>query len=400
MAQHARIAPSALHLTIKCPGSVKMQEQVSPVADTEHEREGHAAHLAAMKIAEKSWMSPYPHNFNSQGQQWELDDDMLDGALLYAEEAQTGGRFEDPVDARAYIPECWGTPDYWRVYDGPVPIMDMNTGQWSTKAGRSVKVVDYKYGYRHVEVFENPQLVAYTLGVQAKLQLPWETPVCLTIVQPRSYHGEGPIREWRSGPLSGPLRMMDMYSYAQQTIIPAVTEALSMNPVTISGPHCVDCKARAQCPTYRAAKDNILQLTGSAQPEQMSPQAVGIELHLVRQAIKMLEGRETGLRAHAEASINAGQQIPFWHIERGTSRLIWRDDTPVESLAAMGDLFGYNLRKPPALVTPTQAKKLGLDEHTLKEYAHRPPGALKLVPDDSTQLRKVFGHVRPALTKE
>lgn len=389
MSQHARIAPSGLYLTIKCPGSVQMQEQVPPVADTEHEREGHAAHLAAMKIAEKSWQPTLGMKFNSQGQQWELDDDMLDGALLYAEEAQIGGRFEDPVDARAHIPECWGTPDYWRV----IPYA-------SPANGDLLKVVDYKYGYRHVEVFENPQLVAYALGVQAKLQLPWETPVCLTIVQPRSYHQEGPIREWRVGPDNGPLRMMDMYSYAKKTIVPAVTEALSDSPRTISGPHCVDCKARAQCPTYRAAKDNILQLTGSAQPEQMSPQAVGVELHLVRQAIKMLEGRETGLRAHAEASINAGQQIPFWHMERGTSRLVWKDDTPVESLAAMGDLFGYNLRKPPALVTPTQAKKLGLDEHTVGEYAHRPPGALKLVPDDSTQLRKVFGHVRPALTKE
>lgn len=396
MSQHARIAPSALHLTIKCPGSVKMQEQVAPVADTEHEQEGHAAHLAAMKIAEKSWQPTLGMKFSSQGQQWELDDDMLDGALLYAEESQTGGRFEDPIDARAYIPECWGTPDYWRAIPRELNELDrvLHTPRYL------LKVVDYKYGYRHVEVFENPQLIAYALGVQAKLQLPWETPVCLTIVQPRSYHREGPIREWRLGPDNGPLRMMDLYRFAQDSIVPAVHEALSDSPRTISGPHCVDCKARAQCPTYRVAKDNILQLTGTAQPEQMSPQAVGIELHLVRQAIKMLEGRETGLRAHAESAINAGLQIPYWHIERSTSRLVWKDDTPVESLAAMGDLFGYNLRKPPALVTPTQAKKLGLDEHTVGAYAHRPPGALKLVPDDSTQLRKVFGHVRPALTKE
>lgn len=381
MAQHARIAPSGLHLTIKCPGSVRMQEQVPPVADTEQELEGHAAHLAAMKIAEKSWDATPGRKFESQGRQWELDDDMLDGALLYAEESQVGGRFEDPVDVRAYIPECWGTPDYWRVWD-----VDTPTGRQT-----SLKVIDYKYGYRHVEVFENPQLVAYALGVQAKLQLPWETPVCLTIVQPRSYNREGPIREWRQNQ-GVPLRLADLHAIAMHDIVPAVSEALGSQPRTISGPHCVDCKARVQCPTYRAAKDNILALVGTAQPESLSPQAVGVELHLVRQAIKMLEGRETGLRAHAEACINAGQQIPYWHIERGTSRRVWRDDTPVEALAAMGDLFGYNLRKPAALVTPTQAKKLGLDERTVGEYSHRPPGALKLVPDDTTQLRKVFGH--------
>ncbi len=61
----------------------------------------------------------------------------------------------------------------------------------------------------------------------------------------------------------------------------------------------------------------------------------------------------------------------------------------------MGDLFNINIRKPTALKTPTQAIQAGFDKSMIEtNYAHRPPGAMRLVPDDTTRTRKIFGDNR------
>lgn len=379
----ARARFSGLHLTVACPGSIKMQEQAPSLPPSDEALEGQAAHLVAMGVASKTWEPKTGDKFLHAGRSWEIDDDMLEGASLYAEEAQFHGsaRYEDSVDARHVIPECYGTPDYWRLieYHPTNPVNSM------------LKVVEYKYGHRYVEVFENPQMVAQALGVQARLQLPWDTPVCLTIVQPRAFHHEGPVREWRQ--LDGqPLTLRSLYAYALDHIVPAVKEALSESPRTIAGPHCVDCAAQTQCPTFRKNIANVLRFVGSTQPEIMSRQAVGVELRLVKWAVKMLEGREAGLRAHAEAAINAGVQIPFWKIAPVLGRLKWNDGQSAEQIAAMGDLLGFELRKPLQLMTPSNAIRGGIDAATIGYYASRPTGGKKLVPDDEMQFRKVFGH--------
>jgi len=369
-----------------------MQEQVPPTPDTDEELEGQVAHRIALGVASHSWEPKVGDNLPHAGRVFEIDDDMIDGARLYAEEAQfhSDARYEDAVDVRHVIPECWGTPDYWRLI-GP-NTDDLRIAAEGYQITGMVKSVDYKYGFRHVEVFENPQLIAYTLGVQARLQLPWDTPACLTIVQPRSYHHEGPVREWRESN-GRPLTLRDLYQFAQQTIVPAVNEALSDSPRTISGPHCVDCKARHQCPAYRKTTANVLRYVGTAQPDIMSPEAVGVELRLVKWAIKMLEGREAGLQAHAQACINAGLQIPYWRMGATMGRLKWRDGYSAEQLATTFDLIGADIRKPQQLITPSNTiREKGIDKRIVELYAHRPPGVPKLIPDDTTQFRKVFGH--------
>jgi hypothetical protein len=390
MGAHAKIAPSGLHLTVPCPGSVKMQELTPLVPDTDEELEGQAAHLVALGVASRKWEPKVGDKFMYANRTWEIDDDMLDGAIMYAGEAQYlgNGQFEEPVSAKHVIPECWGTPDYWRLI--PNTLEELALAAEGYKLTGMVKIVDYKYGYRHVEVFENPQLIAYALGVQERLRLDWNTPVCLTIVQPRAFHHEGPTREWRVLD-NRPLKLVDLYHRAIQVIVPAVQEALSENPRTISGTHCVDCRAKGDCPTYRRSIANVLTLAGTAELDKMTPQAIGTELRLIKWALKMLEGRYDGLRARAEASINAGQQVPYWRYAPVSGRRTWNDNTPKEHLATMGDLLGVELRKPLALITPTQAKKEGIDESTVELYSHRPSGGMKLIPDDEVQFRKAFG---------
>jgi hypothetical protein len=367
---HSLIAPSALHLTVPCPGSLQLQNQVPSIPLTEEQAEGELGHIIARKHAEGFGVEwPLGRKYKIEEHEFEIDDDMIDGAVLYADEAQVGGRYEESVAILDVHPECWGTPDYWRY------ILETYL--------KLLKVIDYKYGHRFVEVFEHYQLIAYCAGIARFLNLPPDFPVMLVIVQPRNYT-HGPVREWKT-------TVGEIYRICAETIAPRVKLALGPNPPTVTGRHCLDCRARHVCRTLAVETASLVDYSHTAEVQDLSPEAVGQELRILKEAIKRLEARYTGLYEHASNLARNGQRINHWGLEPGAGRLKWKEGATPDTLAAMGDLFGVNLRKPLAVITPTQAKEAGIDKGVLGEYAHRPSGAMRLIQDDTTRTRKIFG---------
>lgn len=371
---HARVMPSKLDLTVPCPGSLQLQEKVKPTPPTFEQAEGTGGHLVALKYATgagEHW--PKGRKFVIEGQQLEVDDDMIDGALIYKDEAQMGAtaRYEEPVKIPDVHPtECFGTPDYWRV------IIETYLNL--------LKIIDYKYGHRFVEVYECYQLIAYAAGVARFLNLPLDFPVELVIVQPRSYSGPGPVREWAT-------TVGELYEYCAKIIAPRVELALGPNPPTYTGRHCQDCRARHACRTYQQTTESLVDFSGTAEIRDLTPETVGQELRLLKEAIKRLEGRYTGLYEHASNLGRAGTPINHWQMQAGSGKLTWLDNTTVEEVTGLGELVGVNVRKAAALLTPTQVIKAGIDEGVIMQYASRPRGAMRLVQDDMTALRKIFG---------
>lgn len=370
---HATVMPSALHLTVPCPGSLQLQAQVVPTPLTHEQAEGEVGHLVARKHAEgfaEHWPVGRAVTIDGHSQPIEIDDDMVDGAGIYRDEAQPGGRYEEPVSIPDVHPtECFGTPDYWRY------LLEAYI--------RLLKVIDYKYGHRFVEVFEHYQLIAYAAGIARLLNLPLDFPVMLVIVQPRNYTG-GPVREWKT-------TVGEIYRICAEKIAPRVELALGPNPPTAVGRHCLDCRARHACKTLQAADSGIVDFAGTAEVHDMPREAVGAELRILKDAIRILEARYTGLYEQASNLARSGFSVAHWGLQPGQGRWKWKDDATPDKVAAMGDLFGIDVRKPQAVKTPTQCKQAGIDEGVLNEYAHRPPGVLKLVPDDTTRTRKIFG---------
>lgn len=372
---HATVMPSALHLTVPCPGSLQLQAAVTPTPPTEEQAEGELGHIVARKYAQGSGAEwPLGRKYKIDVHEFEIDDDMVDGAAIYSEEAQPGGRYEEPVGIPDVHPtECFGTPDYWRV-----------TIETYLKL---LKVIDYKYGHRFVEVFEHYQLIAYATGVARFLGLALDFPVVLVIVQPRNYT-HGAVREWKT-------TVGELYRICAEKIAPRVALALGPNPPTYVGRHCYDCKARHACTTLQTADASLVDFAGTAEVREMPREAVGAELRILKDAIKILEARYTGLYEQASNLARGGFRIPFWALEAGSGRLKWKDDVTPATVIAMADLFGINVRKPEAVKTPKQCIDAGIDKGVIDEYAHRPPGALKLVPEDDTKTRKIFGNNRP-----
>lgn len=384
---HSRVAPSGLALTVACPGSLRLQESVSPCVSSEPELEGDAGHLvAAARGHGDIW--PVGKTFtmmHTGARVWTVTDDMYDGAREWV--AAMGGagnlRVEEGVRCADIHPDCFGTPDGWRYF--PAGTYRSSRSEYTTSHA-VLRVGDYKFGHRFVDEFENFQMVAYARGIMALLNLTDSgDPLVIEfiIVQPRCYSAPS-VRIWR------------VFAEHMRTLVNvahnAVEDALGDLPPTRTSEHCLDCKARHLCGTLRTASTRIVEYAGAADvaSDNVDPLSLGQELAILDDAAKLLEARRTGLSAHVEALVRAGVAVPHYALQPMRANMKWNDDTTPEQVHAAMALFGVDAAKPFDIKTPRQVIDSGVDESIVLDYATRPKGRLALKRDSATRARKLF----------
>lgn len=370
MSGHALIVqPSGLHLTMECAASLLLQLMGLPREPSEDELKGQAAHWHALQWGLGNRM-PVGTVFKAAGQEWTTDTDMVAGSKLYVLEAVPHGtaRYEEPVACADIHPESWGTPDYWR---------------WIPEANL-LKVVDYKFGHRYVDAFENWQLIAYALGVVRFLNIPMAANVKLVIVQPRCYFSnDGYGYDWTT-------TVAELFKYALR-IQAQVQIALSPNAPARTGKHCLDCKATHICKTLQQNAMHLSQYAGIGEAISLDVDALGVEARIVYEAHQILEARLEGLKAQIKHLTDHGKNVPYWMMAEGRAPLKWNDGITVEDIRMLGQSVGVDTIHPPKPITPTQAKDAGVDPSVLAAYATRLPAGKTLKPESKTLLRKVFG---------
>lgn len=343
-----------------------MERAYPEAEETPEQREGTAAHWAVEQVLRGHAVDVGVIAPNG----WVLDQDMCDGAELMRqsipERVRPLCRIEQRVSmARAVHPDCWGTPDV-QAYD---------------PSSRRVHVVDYKYGHGYVEVIDNWQLVAYAAGVLDAYGLhDLDVTLELSVVQPRCWHKTGHVRRWTvpASSLRGPWNRLMM---AAET---AVGDDPPLNP----GEHCRNCKARHACPALHKDVTRIHDLTERAVPLEMPDNALAFEVRDLRRLADLLQARLTGLEADAEARLRGGKRLPGLALESGSSALAWT--APAATVINLGRIYGLDLAKPPAPITPTQARKAGLPEAVIAGAAKREATAAKLVLSDPMEMRRLF----------
>lgn len=304
-----------------------------------------------------------------------LDDEMIEAAEMYADDVnevmRKTGNFNPQVEQRIAMPMIhelsWGTPDCW--------FFDRATGH--------LYIWDYKFGYGIVEVFENWQLINYVAGILAMLDVADEyITIHFRIVQPRAFHRDGPIREWvvNAAGLRGYFNQLEARAH----------EALSANAVTRSGPHCKHCTARHACTAALQGGVQLYEVAAQPMPVTLPADALGVQLAIVQRAIKQLEYIESGMHAQVEATIKNGTLVPGYILESSTGHLKWTK--PDAEVLALGDALNFNLRKKEAVITPTQALKLGVDDSVISAYSERPNTGVKLVPDNGNKAKRMFNN--------
>lgn len=378
---HSPLAPSSAHIWAPdngCRGSVALQQAYPAIEDSPEAREGIAAHWYVAELLNGrdvpvGALAPNGHPITAE---------MVDAAqsvlidirdTLKAAHAHDL-RVEQRVMAASVHEASFGTPDAY--------LMD--------RPQRTLHLWDFKYGHRFVDAVRNWQLLNYAIGIfdmeGFSPDVPYDHPqswhpwrITLTIAQPRNYHSVGPLREWY---LSGAGLRDDYLPRLRKSAY----EAMAPGAPYTTGEHCRDCSGRHVCPALQRAGALAMDVSLQAQPVELPPHAVGLELRQIEDALKRLEARRTGLEEHALGLIRGGTGVPFFTAQHASGRETWV--TPAAEVFALGDMFGVEMRKPQDALTPAQARKAGIPDELVKGYAHRPMGALKLtrVGDDDAKL--------------
>lgn len=385
--QHCIAPPSSRARTVQCHGHVVMEQRAvarTPelAADSAESREGEAAH----EVAEQRVLGVIAREGESTSNGERVTAEMVEGAdfwrdTILAALAPHGigldqVALEVAVACKRIHPAIWGTPDAraWLT-----PFMS------ATLPRPKLHVWDYKFGHGVVEVFECYQLTDYVSGALSSLNLPTDlvVDVELTIVQPRAHHREGPVRSW----ITDSQKLLHYFETSALAVHAALdTEVV---PELRVGPECTHCLARGECPAFERAALTACDVAYQAQSLVLSPAARGLELRYLTRALKLMEGRVTGLEEEVRAGIRRGEPTPGWSIESGQGREVW-NRAPAQ-IAEMGQWMQIDLRKPVEVITPKQARDAGLPKSITDTYAKSTSGAAKLVENDGSRARQIFG---------
>lgn len=382
---HSILPPSSADIWSKCSGWVVMSQSFPETEETEHQRVGTAAHEVGSKFIESyargAAYNPKIGDVTSNGVI--VDDEMLECCEIYADDVRAvmvkTGAFSAPylgIEQRLEMPRInehsFGTSDCF-IFDAKE---------------RTIYVWDYKHGHDPVEIFENEQLINYVAGIVEYLKK--HTPlmedrnldikVVMRIVQPRSFHRDGPIREWVTS-------VGDLQPHFSSLSL-AAAENMSGNGLSKSGAHCKYCQARHGCPAALNSGAQLYEVASQALPLDMSKQALAVQLSIVVTARKRLTAIEDALMQQVETLIRKGENVPGWMTQPKQSRETWA--FPIEEIHALGDLMQIDLRKQSA-VTPKQAVKLGIDKDVIKAYIAKTTSGIEIVPEDEKKLRLIFG---------
>lgn len=336
-------------------------------ADNDVREDGTACHWLAAEI----WEGRHPALESLSPNQRELTEEMFDAVDLYHDVLRSWGVAavcELTLTIDSILQGMKGTPDAWA---------------WDA-VKRRLYIADLKFGYRFVEVYENKQMAIYCRAILDHLGLLGNEDetitVVFTIVQPRSYHREGPVRKWVVQ--ASDLRPLwnDLAEAAQRCFRP--------NAPCTPNPGCGDCPGRFSCMALQNSAMVALEASYGSVPFELPPAALGDELGRLRRARSHMEARITGLEAQAEQLLRDGTTVPGWALYPSYARERWREGSESQVLT-LGTLYNVDLAKPAKPITPAQARKL-LPANAVAVFAHKPSTGVKLSPVDPLEAKKAF----------
>lgn len=362
------LRPSGSHAWRICYGYERMNAG-RQLADEEQDdtirEEGAAAHWLAQSMAHGQMIAEGTLAPNGVA----ITDEMIDGVTEYLHALAAWGipvNIERTMRIPSIREDMEGTPDAW-AYDAIQKLL---------------RLADLKFGYRYVDVFENPQLLCYAEGLIHEFNLnDLDLWVEFTIYQPRTFHRDGALRTWR-------VRASDLRPLINELKHAAAMSAMP-DAVCVVNPGCQDCAARHVCQTLQNAALGALEYAYKAVPHDLPPVALGDELRRLERAQKMLEARITGLQTEAINLLRKGAIIPQYQYTHGVGREAWVSPEAEAQVIGMAKLFNKDIRKPEKPITPTQARKV-LPERIVSMFSHRPPTAGKLTLMNERDIRKAF----------
>lgn len=330
--EHSPLGASSAERWLNCPGSVTLIAALrsSPgyeEADPDYRSDGTQAHALAAHCLERdidAWeadATEFP----------EMTADMMGAVqdyLTFVRELPGPREIEVRVHLPEFHPQFFGTLDC---------VVFGDDG--------ALHIVDYKHGVGVVvDAEDNPQLKYYGFGKVGLDGLGrWrnDTPVKLTIVQPRAFHPDGPIRTWET--TVGAIR-----KWAEEELRPAMDATKDLDYLAL-GQWCRFCPAKLVCPAYEGLARKAVQGSSPityAEAQQLKMLVKAVE----EQTFQQLMNNEPV----------EGAKLVAKRADR-----TWKENAPVAGTFS-DDAWERKLK------SPAQIEKLPGGKHFVSEYAFRP----------------------------
>lgn len=356
MGAHARNSPSALHRTLNCPPSLVLGEQFQD-EESQYAAEGSAGHALAEHLIKKHLKQRTKRPVSDY-----YSDDLMEAVEDYVafviEQIEAAKRecksplfsVEQRVDISEYSPDCFGTADMVIVTDKVAHVIDL-------KLGRGVEV----------SAEENPQLMAYGLGVLEMVDMLYDIEVVrLTIFQPRINN----FSTWDITPEA-------LKTWGEEVLKPRSAMALAGAGEFQAGSWCRFCKARNQC---RARAEEFLRLAKMEfqQPALLSDDEIA---EIIKVSDELSKWAADVYAYAQDQAITHGKQWKGYKLVEGRSNRKYSSDEEVEKAAQEA---GYTDIYKKSLIGVTEMERLmGKKEFAriLGKLVYKPQGKITLVPD-------------------
>lgn len=344
-----RIAASRLERVLHCGGSFELENQHDAPPQSQDQKDGDAAHEAAHLILTGVVQLAIELIDRRMSNGVYITPEMIDYIEDYVTFVHGWTAFEADVVANVqyeHTNEIAGRVDAYRV------------------GADTIDIADLKYGWRLVEAYPNFQMISYAIALRQLF--PHVTTYRLTIIQPRPYHREGPIR-------THVMSASDVDDYALR--IAQVIERRDADTLK-TGNHCRYCRAYPTCSAVTAATFNAVDVTARTATDDMSPAELAQTVTDLRRAKELIEEKLNVTEEQAVSKIGDGVYVPGYTVKPSLGNYAWSKGLDASSIQAA---TGIDPRSD-KLITPAQLKKRGANEDIVKALTYRPNLGFKLVP--------------------
>lgn len=295
---HAILSASGAHRWLHCTPSAKLEAE-KPDQSSAAAKEGTAAHeLAEYKLRQQLGLEVYedepPHAPDWYSQEMEQHASAYAAFCTELYQAakkqypETICRVEHRLDLSKWVPDGFGTGDFFYANHHELHIIDLKYGRGVTVAAEN-----------------NPQLMLYALGVWDYVGFLFETieTVTVSIFQPRVNN----IVTWS-------LPLADLLDWAVNTLQPAAIKAWRGEGDFAPGSWCQFCKVQGTCralaeENLRAAQKEFTNL------DELTPQEIAEILGKADQ----ISGWLKSVKEHALAEGLRGTPPPGFKVVAGRS---------------------------------------------------------------------------------
>lgn len=351
---HSRLGASKAERWMNCPGSVRMSEGM-PDGQTIYAAEGTVGHEVAARALASNRDADYwvGQKFQTGDYVIEIDEALAEAIQEYLDYVRERQKI---LAAELLVEKTFSL----EPLDPPDDMFGTSDTVLVIAAGRFLEIVDLKLGVGVVvDPEENAQLMYYALGALIALRFDITMRperIKATIVQPRAYHGDGPIRTYEFTYEKLVEFKNELFAKASQTQDP--------NAPLTPGAWCRFCPAQAVCPAQRAHAIALAQTEFDDLPAVDIP---GPEQLTLGQMVDVLDKGyiiEDWLRAvrlHVQTLLEAGEAVPGWKLVERRATRKWRDDDEAEAWVrkqGVEDLFTEPKLRSPAQIETAMKKDL------------------------------------------